>query len=110
VTTPPTDERFWALARPLLGQTGVTRSTMMGFACLRLNGDFFACCGRQTCDLVVKLNATPAASLIEDGKAEPFAQNGRPFREWARVPQRRYRTWAALLDDALRCSVERRSR
>src|SRR4051812_4667671 len=32
----PGEERFWALAAPLLNQPGVTRSTMMGFACLRL--------------------------------------------------------------------------
>ena len=105
----PNDERFWALAQPLLEQAGVTRSTMMGFPSLRLDGDFFACCDRQTGDLVVKLNATRAAELIDAGEAASFAPNGRPFREWARVPQRRHRSWAALLDDALQCSVERQS-
>jgi hypothetical protein len=103
------DERFWALAQPLLEQAGVTRSTMMGFPCLRLDGDFFASCDRQTGDLVVKLDAARAAALIEAGQAEPFAPSGRPFREWARIPQRRHRSWPALLDEALRCSVERRS-
>ena len=103
------DERFWTLARPLLDQAGVTRSTMMGFPCLRLDGDFFASCDRHTGDLVVKLDATRAATLIEAGKAEPFAPNGRRFREWARIPQRRHRSWPALLDEALQCSVERRS-
>ncbi|HEY3670449.1 MAG TPA: hypothetical protein VGN51_05915 [Acidimicrobiia bacterium] len=87
----------------------MTRSTMMGFPCLRLDGDFFASCDRQTGDLVVKLNATRASALIEGGKAEPFAPNGRPFREWARIPQRLQRSWPALLDEAIQCSVERRT-
>jgi hypothetical protein len=103
------DERFWALARPLLEQAGVTRSTMMGFPCLRLDGDFFASCDRHSGELVVKLNATRASALIEAGKAEPFAPNGRRFREWARIPDRLHRSWPALLDEALQCSVERRS-
>ena len=103
------DERFWALAQPLLEHAGATRSTMMGFPCLRLDGDFFACCDRHTGDLVVKLNATRVVALVENGKAEAFAPNGRPFREWARIPQRRHRSWPALLEEALQCSVERRS-
>ena len=52
----PGEERFWALAAALLDQPAVTRSTMMGFACLRLDGDFFATCDHRTGDLVVKLN------------------------------------------------------
>jgi hypothetical protein len=103
------DERFWALAGPLLEQAGVTRSTMMGFPCLRLDGDFFASCDRHSGELVVKLNATRASALIEAGKAEPFAPNGRRFWEWARIPDRLHRSWPALLDEALQCSVERRS-
>src|SRR5215207_8689738 len=103
------DERFWAVARPLLEQAGVTRSTMMGFPCLRLDGDFFASCDPRSGELVVKLNAPRASALIDAGKAEPFAPNGRRFREWARVPQRQHRSWPALLDEALQCSVERGS-
>jgi hypothetical protein len=97
------------LARPLLERAGVTRSTMMGFPCLRLDGDFFASCDPQSGELVVKLNEMRASALIEAGKAEPFAPNGRRFREWARIPQRLHRSWPTLLDEALRCSVERRS-
>jgi hypothetical protein len=104
-----TDQRFWSLAQPLLERAGVTRSTMMGFPCLRLDGDFFACCDRHTGDLVVKLDATRVAGLIGAGKAEPFAPSGRPFREWARIPQRLHRSWPRLLDQALECSAERRA-
>ena len=103
------EERFWKLADPLLTQAGVTRSTMMGFPCLRLAGDFFASCDRRTGHLVIKLNEERATALIEAGRAEPFAPNGRPFREWVSIPERFARRWPGLLDEALRCSAERRS-
>ena len=32
------EARFWALAEPMLAQAGVTRSTMMGLPCLRIDG------------------------------------------------------------------------
>ncbi len=103
------EERFWKLADPLLTQAGVTRSTMMGFPCLRLAGDFFASCDRRTGQLVIKLNEERATALIDSGRAEPFAPSGRPFREWASIPERFARSWPGLLDEALRCSAERRS-
>jgi hypothetical protein len=80
--------RFWTLARPLLRRAGVTRSTMMGFPCLRLDGDFFASCDHRTGELVVKLDEQRARALVEAGTAEPFAPNGRRFREWVTVPHR----------------------
>jgi hypothetical protein len=104
----PADADFWALAEPLLARAGVTRSTMMGFPCLRLDGDFFACCDRRSGDLVVKLDEPRVDALLAAGRAEPFAPNGRRFREWAVVPRRRRRTWPALLDEALGCSADRR--
>jgi hypothetical protein len=111
ITPTPTrdDERFWKLATPLLAQPGVTRSTMMGYPCLRLDGDFFACCDRRTGDLVVKLNEVRVDELVDSGRAEPFAPNGRRFREWASIPARHSRRWPRLLDEALRCSAERRA-
>jgi hypothetical protein len=101
------EARFWELATPLLEQAGVTRSTMMGFPCLRLDGDFFATCDRRSGDLVVKLDERQVRSLIDAGRAEPFAPNGRRFREWAAIPYERRRTWARLLDAALVASAER---
>jgi hypothetical protein len=103
------EERFWELANPLLTHAGVTRSTMMGFPCLRLAGDFFASCDRRTGHLVIKLTEARATALIDAGRAEPFAPNGRPFREWVSIPERFARSWPTLLDEALRCSAERKS-
>ena len=103
------EDRFWELAEPLLEQTGVTRSTMMGFPCLRLNGDFFASCDHRNGQLVVKLDEQRVSELVDAGKAEQFAPSGRPFRAWASVPLQKKRTWAKLLDEALRCAARRGS-
>lgn len=99
---PPTpgEEAFWDLAEPLLGRPGVTRSTMMGFPCLRLGGQFFASTDRATGDLLVKLPEARVDALVAAGRAEPFAPAGRRFREWAAIPYARSRTWRKLLDEA----------
>ena len=102
------DERFWALADPLLARPGVTRSTMMGFPCLRLDGDFFASCDPHTGNLIIKLDAARATELIESGRAQAFAPNGRRFREWVAIPSSRDRSWARLLEGALRAAADRR--
>jgi hypothetical protein len=101
------EARFWELAQPLLDQAGVTRSTMMGFPCLRLHGDFFATCDRRTGDLVIKLDEDQVTLLLDTGRAEPFAPNGRRFREWAAIPYRRRRTWGRHLDAALDAAAAR---
>jgi hypothetical protein len=105
----PGQERFWTLARPLLRRAGVTRSTMMGFPCLRLDGDFFASCDHRSGELVLKLNEQRARALVDAGKAEPFAPNGRRFREWVTVPHRRHRSWQPLLEEALELAAAGRS-
>jgi hypothetical protein len=101
------EARFWELAAPLLEQAGITRSTMMGFPCLRLHGDFFATCDRRSGDLVVKLDEEQITRLIDAGRAEPFAPNGRRFREWAAIPYERRRTWSGQLDAALAAAATR---
>jgi hypothetical protein len=101
------EDRFWSLAEPLLDQAGVTRSTMMGFPCLRLDGVFFASCDRRTGDLVVKLNEQRVSELLDAHVGEPFAPNGRRFREWVSIPRRRQRRWAPLLDEALDLAATR---
>ena len=75
--------RFWSTAEPLLATASVTRSTMMGFPCLRVSGRFFASFDRRTGALVIKLPAARVHQLIASGEAEPFAPAGRTFREWA---------------------------
>lgn len=96
----PGEERFWDLAEPLLGQPDVTRSTMMGFPCLRVRGQFFASTDRTNGNLLVKLPEGRVDALVAEGHAEPFAPAGRRFREWATIPYARSRTWKKLLDEA----------
>jgi hypothetical protein len=103
------EQRFWAVAEPLLARPGVTRSTMMGFPCLRLDGDFFASCDPRTGALIIKLDADRVTRLIDSGKAEAFAPNGHRFRQWVSIPSTRQRGWARLLDQALRSASTRRS-
>lgn len=99
--------RFWELAADLLQRPGVTRSTMMGFPCLRLDGAFFASCDRRSGDLVVKLDEARTNALLASGTAEPFAPNGRRFREWATIPYAKRRTWAPLLEEAFEAAAQR---
>ena len=46
---------FWTLAETLMKDQAVTRSTMMGFPCLRQNDRFFASLERGSNNLIVKL-------------------------------------------------------
>ena len=101
------EARFWDLAEPLLGQPGVTRSTMMGLPCLRCNSAFFASCDRRTGDLLVKLTETRVDDLIAARRAAPFAPAGRRFREWAAIPDSKSRSWKRLLDEALENAITR---
>ena len=95
------EERFWDLTEPLLARPEVTRSTMMGFPCVRVNGQFFASTDHRTGDLLVKLPADRVGELVGAGGAHPFAPAGRTFREWAAVPYERRRAWKGLLAEAL---------
>jgi len=104
----PGEQHFWRLAAPLLDQPGVTRSTMMGFACLRLDGAFFATCDHRTGNLVVKLDEQRVTDLIDADTAEPFAPSGRRFREWASIPLTHRRRWGRLLDEALGFAARRK--
>jgi hypothetical protein len=98
-------ELFWQLAESLLGEPAVTRSTMMGLPCLRLDGRFFASLDRGTHALLVKLPADRVQALIVAGHAEPFAPAGRVFREWAALPRPDPRRWWTLLNEAKRFAV-----
>ena len=88
------------LAQQLLAEPGVTKSTMMGYPCLRANGAFFACVERATGHLIVKLPAHRVSKLVATGQALPFAPNGRTFREWAAFPVADPGEWRALLTEA----------
>ncbi|MGE3795462.1 MAG: hypothetical protein AB7I38_16265 [Dehalococcoidia bacterium] len=92
---------FWELAEPFLRERpGVTRSTMMGLSCLRVDGAFFASCDRTSGALVLKLSEARVDDLLEAGHAEAFSPAGRRFREWAAIPVVRRADWAALLEES----------
>jgi hypothetical protein len=101
--------RFWQLAEELLAMPGVCRSTMMGFPCLRLHGDFFASWDPHAEQLVIKLDSTDAETLIQTGDGSPFAPAGRRFREWVAVPATSRTRWPVLLEDAHRHAVRRQA-
>ena len=96
----PADTPFWDLAEPWLDRSDVTRSTMMGFPCLRRDGAFFACAHRASGDLIVKLSPSEVGALVDRGEALPFAPNGRVFKAWAQIPQDRVREWPDRLQQA----------
>jgi hypothetical protein len=96
----PSESDFWALAQTLLNADTVTRSTMMGFPCLRVNGLFFASFDPRTNSLVIKLPAARVDELIESDQGAPFAPAGRRFREWVAINPSRSRLWPAFLNEA----------
>ena len=98
---------FWACAAPLLEGAGVTRSTMMGFACLRLDGEFFASFDHRDGALVIKLDEQRVDHLLATGQARPFAPNGRRFKAWATVPADAAERWDVVLHDAFAAAVQR---
>lgn len=91
---------FWDVAGSFLANEAVSRGTIMGFPCLRVNGDFFASADHRTGDLVVKLPAERVQELIESGVGQPFAPNGRQFREWVTLADRDAARWEALMHEA----------
>ena len=95
-------EFFHTLSAQLLEDDTVTRGTMMGFPCLRVNGDFFASAERNTGHLIIKLPKTRVQDLIDTEVGEPFAPNGRRFKEWVLIPSRDEATWLAFMQEARR--------
>jgi hypothetical protein len=104
------DAEFWQLAEPFLARPGVTRSTMMGFPCLRLEGDFFGSWDPGAKQLVVKLDQITVQALLDTGDVLAFAPAGRPFREWVAVPAVDRERWPMLLEDAYRHAIRRQAR
>jgi hypothetical protein len=94
------EDQFWALAAALLKEPGLTRSTMMGLPCLRIDGRFFASLDRRTHCLVVKLPRAEVEALVDSGEALAFAPAGRVFREWAAFPPERFARWPEFLERA----------
>lgn len=97
----PSESYFWHLAQPLIETSTVTRSTMMGLPCLRVNGLFFASFDPRTNSLVVKLPTARVDELITSDQGTPFAPAGRRFRQWAAITPNRSPLWPTLLQEAL---------
>ena len=91
---------FWDVAGELMaGDTRLVEGTIMGHPCLRLDEEFVAMPELKTGRLIVKLDATRIAELIDDGEAESFAPAGKVFKEWAAVEDQAL--WRGLLREAI---------
>lgn len=106
----PTGDQFWSAAAALLDRPGVTRSTMMGYPCLRLNGDFFASWDPHATSIVVKLDRPTTTALIDQGVGAVFAPSGRAFREWVSIPATSHDAWPDHLEAAFDMAVARAHR
>jgi TfoX N-terminal domain len=93
-------ELYDGLTDDLLYDPAIGRSTMMGYPCVRRAGRFFASFDTRADALVVKLPQPRVAELIAVGTGEPFAPNGRVFREWATIPDPDPVVWERLLGEA----------
>jgi TfoX/Sxy family transcriptional regulator of competence genes len=97
----PARKLYEDLTDDLLYDPAVGRSTMMGHPCMRRAGRFFASFDPKADCLVVKLPVERVEALIDRGRGEPFAPNGKAFREWVSVPTPDPSGWARLLAEAL---------
>ncbi|MEN0065839.1 MAG: hypothetical protein AAGA48_27110 [Myxococcota bacterium] len=89
---------FWRLADELAAEDSrIVEGTIMNGRCLRVSGEFLALPDFKGSGMVVKLPKPRVAQLIEQGVAEPFAPNGRVFKEWAGIPDVDEEVWRALL-------------
>ena len=88
------------LTDDLLYDPVVGRSTMMGYPCVRRAGRYFASFDTTADALVLKLPSARVDELIGDGIGEPFAPNGRVFREWVTITHTDHVMWERLLAEA----------
>lgn len=79
----------------------VTRSTMMGFPCLRVGGAFAASFDHRSGDLVVKLARDRVAAAVAVGEGQPFAPAGKVFREWLAIADRDPDHWRQRVTEAI---------
>jgi hypothetical protein len=92
---------FADIAARLLREPDVTEGTGFGSSPgLRVEGKIFAMLARG--ELVVKLPANRCAEIVAGGSAHAFESGqGRPMREWIRVPEQDGADWPALAREAL---------
>lgn len=94
------EDMFWDLADEMYVDPSVERGTMMGFPCLRVNGEFFASLDKDTKHMIVKLPAARVDEIVTSGQGLSFAPAGRVFREWTAMPIPDEEEWRALLQEA----------
>jgi hypothetical protein len=98
----PSADQFIDVTEPFLrAHPGVTRSTMMGLPCVRIDGVFFVSWDRITGRLLVKLPASRVEELVTSEVAESFAPAGRRFREWAAINPADDEVWMNFVEEAL---------
>jgi len=95
------DDLFWELTEELMTEGDVEEGTLMGHACVRVNGEFAAMAELKTGGLVVKLPAARVGELIDCGTGASFAPAGKVFKEWLLVEDKDEQTWRSLLAEAL---------
>ena len=91
---------FWNVAAEWLSKPEVSKSTMMGFPCLRLDGQFFASVHREQGSLIVKVPASRVQELVNSEQGVSFAPAGRVFREWVAIPVSNSDTWPERMAEA----------
>jgi hypothetical protein len=82
-------------------EPSISRSTMMGLPCLRLDGAFFASLDKRNDELIVKLSAEEVTARVASGSGHSFAPAGKVFREWLAIDWADAERWRAALADAL---------
>ncbi|HUW02880.1 MAG TPA: hypothetical protein VMW08_11050 [Acidimicrobiales bacterium] len=93
-------ERFWEAVEPFLAEDGVEEGTLMGFACIRVHGEFFAMPKHDTGQLVCKLAAERVAELVAEGTGEPFGPGNKVFKEWVLIDFAHEDRWHDLAGEA----------
>lgn len=93
------EELFWDCAARLYEDGEVVESTMFGFRCLRIDGEFIGMPANDS--LWVKLPAERVAAMLADGTGEPCEPNGRRFREWVGIRPHDEELWMAYLNESI---------
>jgi hypothetical protein len=93
-------EPFWRLAETFLAEPSVSKGTLMGFPCLRINAEFFATVDHRNGHLIVKLHSERVKQIIAEGDGLPFSPAGRVFREWVEISDYSKPLWTQLLQEA----------